>query len=367
LVSLIGHSLGYWPHDSMVCISLQQNRMGATLRLDLPTTPDHAHMYARKVGGYLRSDQDATAAVFAIFTNTNRDIDSTALFGPLVEALAQQLALAGMPIQAGWIVGPTSIAEFRIHPVSYGPDIPLTTVRSSVLNAELIFRGSQIKESLALTLPNRTVTPEFTADVDTHLKAAVAQSSSQRTTEARGLWSSLINDGEEPTAAQLAEVLAHLQIPELRDRLIADMPGLDLPMELLLFGESDSAPDWDRIDAAQRRPLQLTLRRELKNRRSRVHTRSEFCPRTGPEVSLSCENSALIDGLPSHTPSLRRSSGTQPDVRLRAACPGSRQPTPPNQALIPGATDSPDIARTHRRAQRAFFARRSGLNRARMA
>jgi hypothetical protein len=87
----------------------------------------------------------------------------------------------------------------------------------------------------------------------------VAQSSSQRTTEARGLWSSLIEHREEPTAAQLAEVLAHLQIPELRDRLIADMPGLDLPMEMLLFGKSDTAPDWDRIDTAERQLLQFTL------------------------------------------------------------------------------------------------------------
>ena len=50
-VSLIGHSLGYWPHESLVCLTLQHNRMGATLRLDLPTTPEHATTYARKVGG----------------------------------------------------------------------------------------------------------------------------------------------------------------------------------------------------------------------------------------------------------------------------------------------------------------------------
>jgi hypothetical protein len=156
-----------------------------------------------------------------------------------------------MPIQAGWIVGPSSISEFGIHPVSYGPDIPLTTVQSSVLNAELIFRGSQIKDSLALALPDRTVTPEFTADVDTHLKVAAAQSYAQRTANARGLWSGLLDDGAEPTAAQLAEVIAHLQSPELRDRLIADMPGLDLPMDHLLFGESDTGPDWDQNDTAE--------------------------------------------------------------------------------------------------------------------
>ncbi|KNH21175.1 hypothetical protein ACU18_03340 [Arthrobacter sp. ZBG10] len=257
LVSLIGHSLGYWPHESLVCLSLQHNRMGATLRLDLPTTPDHATTYARKVGGYLRTDQDATAAVFAIFTNSNRDSDSEALFGPLIESLAQQLALAGMPVQAGWIVGPTAIAEFRIHPVSYGPDIPLSTVQASQLNAELIFRGSQIKNGSTPTLPHRTLTPEFTADVDTHFKTALAQSSAERSAAARGLWSSLLEDGKEPATTQLAEVLAHLQIPSVRDRLLADMPGLDLPLEPLLFGESDTAPDWDRIDTAEELLRQL--------------------------------------------------------------------------------------------------------------
>lgn len=136
-----------------------------------------------------------------------------------------------MPPQVSSKLLLTSIAEFRMHPSPTAPDIPLTTVQSSLLNAELIFRGSQIKESLALILPNRTVTPEFTADVETHIHTVVTQNSAQRTANARATWSSLIDDGENPTAAQLAEVLAHLQIPELRDRLIADMPGLDLPMK----------------------------------------------------------------------------------------------------------------------------------------
>ncbi|WP_246848471.1 DUF4192 family protein [Pseudarthrobacter sp. NIBRBAC000502772] len=79
----------------------------------------------------------------------------------------------------------------------------------------------------------------------------MAQGPAQRTAAARGLWSSLLDNKEEPTTAQLAQVLAHVQSPELRDRLLADMPGLDLPMELVLFGESDAAPDWDRIDTAE--------------------------------------------------------------------------------------------------------------------
>ncbi|WP_310165417.1 hypothetical protein [Arthrobacter sp. BE255] len=54
-------------------------------------------------------------------------------------------------------------------------------------------------------------------------------------------------------------MVAQLQIPELGDRYRADMPGLDLPMELLLFGESDTAPDWDRMDTVVRAVLQFTV------------------------------------------------------------------------------------------------------------
>lgn len=85
----------------------------------------------------------------------------------------------------------------------------------------------------------------------------MAQRSAERSAAARGLWSSLLEDREEPTAAQLAQVLAQLQIPELRDRLLADVPGLDLSMKLILFGESDTAPDWYRIDTAEGLLLQV--------------------------------------------------------------------------------------------------------------
>lgn len=38
-------------------------------------------------------------------------------------------------------------------PNSYGPEIPLSTVQSSVIDAELIFRGSQIQDGLTVALP----------------------------------------------------------------------------------------------------------------------------------------------------------------------------------------------------------------------
>jgi hypothetical protein len=37
VLSFIGHTLGFWPPESLVCITLDANRVGATLRVDLPT------------------------------------------------------------------------------------------------------------------------------------------------------------------------------------------------------------------------------------------------------------------------------------------------------------------------------------------
>jgi hypothetical protein len=36
VLSFIGHTLGFWPQESLVCITLNANSIGATLRIDLP-------------------------------------------------------------------------------------------------------------------------------------------------------------------------------------------------------------------------------------------------------------------------------------------------------------------------------------------
>jgi hypothetical protein len=153
LISLIGHSLGYWPRESPVCIALQNNRMGATLRLDLPSSPHHAKIHARRVTGHLGSDADAIAFVFTIFADAPWTAEQREFFPPLIHELAQQLAEFGMPIRAGWIVGPSSFAEYQPQTASYGPEAPLQAVQSSCINAELILRGRHVRDNLTVALP----------------------------------------------------------------------------------------------------------------------------------------------------------------------------------------------------------------------
>jgi hypothetical protein len=69
VLSFIGHTLGFWPQESLVCITLNENSIGATLRIDLPRQPGQELPYARTVAHYLTSDTTATAILFAVYTS----------------------------------------------------------------------------------------------------------------------------------------------------------------------------------------------------------------------------------------------------------------------------------------------------------
>ncbi|MGN7149264.1 DUF4192 family protein [Arthrobacter sp. SAFR-179] len=65
VLSFIGHTLGFWPRESLVCITLNEDSIGATLRIDLPRQAGQELPYARTVAHYLASDTAATSILFA--------------------------------------------------------------------------------------------------------------------------------------------------------------------------------------------------------------------------------------------------------------------------------------------------------------
>lgn len=99
--------MGYRPQETLACVTLQNNRMGATLCPDLPSSPHHANIYALRVASHGTTDADATASVFAIVADAPWAAAQQEFFPPLIQELAQQLVEFGMPIRAGWIVGPS--------------------------------------------------------------------------------------------------------------------------------------------------------------------------------------------------------------------------------------------------------------------
>ncbi|SEQ79808.1 DUF4192 family protein [Arthrobacter sp. OV608] len=69
VLSFIGHTLGFWPQESLVCITLNENSIGATLRIDLPQQTGQELPYARTVAHYLTNDTNATSILFAVYTS----------------------------------------------------------------------------------------------------------------------------------------------------------------------------------------------------------------------------------------------------------------------------------------------------------
>jgi hypothetical protein len=73
---------------------------------------------------------------------------------------------------------------------------------------------------------------------------------------ARQLWAGMLDSVSFPSNDNCHALVAYLQFPTIRDTLIADIPGLDEPMQHILFAQTQEAPKWSRIEWAQQLLLQ---------------------------------------------------------------------------------------------------------------
>ena len=248
-ISLMGHSLGYWPQESLVCVILDDRRIGATLRVDLPEPGHDAARYIEDVVKYIATDSDATGVVFGIFTHTPWQPGDPRPFEATMEALTGDLSERDITLRDGWLIGETDFTNYlRMtdeHPTSY----PLDRITASELNAELVFRGSSIASNPGFHVPviaHRDISEEILK----HIGRIEVMSSPAAIEKARILWDSLLEGTEMPTDDQAAELLAYFKFISVRDHLLADIPGIDDTMRDLLLGQTKQAPRWDRVDRA---------------------------------------------------------------------------------------------------------------------
>jgi hypothetical protein len=159
ILGFIPHSLGYWPADSLVAMTMQGKRLRATLRLDLPgpETLADPRDYARTVRDYLAADSNADGALLFIFTNRGW-MDRPETYRGLLDALESRLDAAGMAVRDAWYVGDdywrsATCADLMCCPL---PGMPVQVIKDSMLNAEMVYRGSSVgpaPENAALPAP----------------------------------------------------------------------------------------------------------------------------------------------------------------------------------------------------------------------
>lgn len=233
ILGFIPHSLGYWPARSLVAMTLQGKRLGATLRVDLPGeggNPAQAGTawlaaFARSVSSYLEADENADGSLLALFTET--DGDGT-LWTDLLTELENALAEAGMPVRDAWLVG----AQYWRNAYCLDPSCckppgqPVEQIRNSPLNAEMVFRGSTVGEAPGTSLrpPPGTADPAvLAAQRDwAQLFSACARERSQFG-QVLDVWSRVL-DAPAPGPKLAAELTGYLRaslcVPPWRDAVL---------------------------------------------------------------------------------------------------------------------------------------------------
>ncbi|MDJ0356320.1 DUF4192 domain-containing protein [Paenarthrobacter sp. PH39-S1] len=258
-ISLMGHTLGYWPKESLVCVTLDDRRIGATLRVDLPSPKSNPAGFVDDVVKYVSSDREATGIVFGIFTHADWAPGEDRPYEAMMERLAGELSARNIRLRDGWIIGEKSFANY----IRMGSDSflthPIDRITSSELNAELVFRGSSIEASPDFRMPV-IAQRDVSEDVIKHCRRIEAMSPPVAVANARKLWSNLLQNTDLPTDGQAAELLANFKFISVRDRLLADIPGLDDTMGDLLLAQTKRAPHWRRVDRATELLLHLYTR-----------------------------------------------------------------------------------------------------------
>jgi hypothetical protein len=157
ILGFIPHSLGYWPENSLVAMTLQGKRLGATLRVDLPEPGGGSGRremlagFARNVVAYLQADDAADGSLVAFFIDADTDTDTNSpgdgdAWAALLKELELALEAAGLPLRDAWMIG----TEFWRNAYCSDseccgvPGRPVEQIRNSRLSAEMVYRGSSV-------------------------------------------------------------------------------------------------------------------------------------------------------------------------------------------------------------------------------
>lgn len=250
VLSFIGHTLGFWPQESLVCITMKDNSIGATLRIDLPHQPGQELPYAQTVAHYLTSDATATSILFAVYTSETTQPGQPKPQAGAIAALTGVLAEQGITIRDGLIVGDETFSPYDGEPGT-SLALPVNSTQTSAINAEFIYRGSYVQPTDRITLPATGPTAAKAAAVESHMDSIRSQTTETAILHGRELWGNMLGSTDFPSDDDCHALVANLQFPAIRDRLIADIPGMDEPMQHILFAQTTEAPKWSRIEWAQ--------------------------------------------------------------------------------------------------------------------
>lgn len=243
ILGFIPHALGFTPRNAFVLLTVQGRQLGATLRIDAPTTGEPAD-YARRVVNYLAVDEKATAALLAVYADAD---EHPSPYLAHLEAIKRELTLADMPLKDAWLITPTHWRGLLSDTGSQ----PVEAITDSQLNAAMIYTGSNHHNATAQYSP-------FTGDpgTGTRIQALIPSASLEDITAARNLWTQTLGKADNaPDTDRAVQLVASLHNPIIRDLMFCDVVADSLPVDFSNIGNiilgTGISPDWSRVDTAQ--------------------------------------------------------------------------------------------------------------------
>ena len=230
ILGFIPHALGLWPKESLVAITLRGQTLGATLRVDLPPGRSERVLaaYSRRIGEYLEADHDADGVLLAFFSDDGWDDGGVVPHRlRLLEALEPVLAQRGLALRDAWFIGSDYWrSAFCTDPECCPlPGRPVDQILDSRLNAEMVYRGSSVRESPGLSVPGDqpALDPEFTRAEGAVLEELLRRWRSRKSFEEMlDMWTKVLDSSrpEEFDSEAAAFLRASLRVPAWRDAVV---------------------------------------------------------------------------------------------------------------------------------------------------
>ena len=249
ILAFIPHTLGQTPTESFVAMTVQGNKLGATLRVEAPFAQDPVG-YAQTIVSYLTADEAATGSLLVIYTDEKSADDSP--YAGHVQALRTELETAGMPLQDAWLVTSELWRNYHCTDSRCCPAQSLDAITTSNGNAALIYRGSAVT---GFTAP-------APFDGEAGAREAIAAHKPDGWPEdleaCRATWAKVLDDPKSLTTQTAHELAGALQHPTIRDYMMGDIiTHTPDQFTSVMLGVFLTRPDWARVDTAQEVAFEL--------------------------------------------------------------------------------------------------------------
>ncbi|WP_261623570.1 DUF4192 domain-containing protein [Nesterenkonia marinintestina] len=296
VLAMVRHTFGYTPRDSLVLIALHGGRTGAHLRLDLAPAADDPDALAKTAaeslaGAGLPSMPSGLVALLymgeAPAPPSQGDPQlrpGAALHRSLERWFGEGL---GIDLVQVWHVGGGYVRDFDCldEVCCPYPGTPVESAVGSLVDAHMVYRGSQVAEDPAdlvdtMLREPTPIDPELTATIrrDLHaLRTDPQEPAEERLDDVLALWDVAVDgsaEAQEPAGADawvrdnadvVPVLIGSLEDPGLRDAVLvlaaADRATAQLcdessathePPARVLLGATGRAPAWDRIERLSR-------------------------------------------------------------------------------------------------------------------